>query len=513
MWCLFIFFSLCVLLVSGCEQAGPVTVHAPVISGAGAAPLPDPLETVDVLVVGSGPAGLSAAWSAREAGASVRVLELSDFAGGAGFYAGNFFAAETQAQTDWGVSDSVEAALADWPTCTGGDGDDPRVVAFVEGSADNLRWLMDEFGAEVRGLSADISTCDKMRVHAMRVEDSFIVTRIAETLPDEILLSTRAETLLQDDDGAVAGVWITDLVSGEQGWIQAGATVVASGGFARDVERLLEDRPELADLEYVVESAPTSDGLGHALLEPVGADVHNAGANGIYMHATPDHRTGFEGEALILTATRYALIVNGEGERVANEEEVAGFGMFDHAMASPSRRLLALWPQDVFSMQDISVPGYNAETRGANENLDSSELVEAGSARIYDTIDDVAAGEGIDLDPLSRTFLRYVELVAAGQDDDFGKGAELLESFEDQPLVVTDLTPGASKAFGGVRTDVDGRALDGDGEPVPGLFAGGEVTGMLGTEAVGRGFSGSVAACYWSGRVAGATAASAALAR
>lgn len=464
-----------------------------------------------MLVIGGGPSGLAAAWAARDAGATVRVVELAEQAGGAGYYAGNYYAVGTDTQDELGVQDSVQDAIDTWADCTGGEGADPRITAFIEGSAENLDWMMRTFGVEVRGLSSDVSTCGMKRVHSIGVPDGYIVTPMIEALSDEIRLLTRAEGLVLSDAGAVVGVRYTDLATGETGWIEAGATVVATGGFARDAARLLEDRPELAEIEHVVEAARTSDGSGLGLLEAVDAAQHNHGAYGLYMHAISDYRDGYEGEALILTGVRYSLIVNGDGARVANEEDTSGFGMFDLLLASEDQRLLALWPQDVFASQDVGVPGYNSDTPDAHESVDSAELVNAGVARIYGTIDDVAAGEGIDLDTLSNTFLRYLDLVEAGEDEDFGKSPDLLESFADKPMIVTELRPGASKAFTGIQTDVDGRVLDSAGAAITGLYASGEVAGMLGTEAVGQGFTGSVNACVWSGRVAGERAAALAL--
>ena len=73
-----------------------------------------------------------------------------------------------------------------------------------------------------------------------------------------------------------------------------------------------------------------------------------------------------------------------------------------------------------------------------------------------------------------------------------------------------ELAPGLAKAFGGVSLDEQARVIGLDGEPIPGLFAAGEVAGMLGTEAVGVGFTGSMTAVLLTGRVAGQEAAAAA---
>ncbi|MFT5687026.1 MAG: fumarate reductase flavoprotein subunit, partial [Myxococcota bacterium] len=90
-----------------------------------------PDAVVDVLVIGSGPAGLSAAIAAGDAGASVLVIEREATAGGAGWYGSGFFAAGTDWQADEGITDTPTDALAEWADFTGGDGADPQVVQLV----------------------------------------------------------------------------------------------------------------------------------------------------------------------------------------------------------------------------------------------------------------------------------------------------------------------------------------------------------------------------------------------
>jgi predicted oxidoreductase len=87
-----------------------------------------------------------------------------------------------------------------------------------------------------------------------------------------------------------------------------------------------------------------------------------------------------------------------------------------------------------------------------------------------------------------------------------------LVAFGNDSITSVELFLGAAKAFGGAELDTEARVLDANGEIIDGLWAAGEAAGMLGTPAVGGGFSGSVAACYLTGQVAGQNAAAAALA-
>lgn len=498
---------------------GSVTEAAPTPTGAvphgrdanlnptGDGKLPEPAWIVDVLVIGSGPAGLSAAWEARQSGADVLVLEAEPEAGGNGRFAGHLFAAGTDTQQKQCVDDSVELALSEWETFTaGGDPTDPAVQTFVESSYDNLLWLEETFGIRHEDLLGDMTVGSVPRVHGIsptgggRPTDPFVAE-----LADVIWTEKPALELVLDH-GHVVGVWLDE--ADPQAWVRARATVVATGGFARNVERLLADRPELVETSYVYEIGHSTVGGGHELLETIGADFHNTGRYGIYVHAVRDWREGYENEALTLNSVMSSLIVDVEGNRLVNEQQTLGFQVYDTLLDSPGNTLYALFPQRVFRSGTASVPSYNMTPDGSSSKVAMTDLAAYGVTTLYASVSDLATGLGFDEATIEATIQRYDDQAAAGVDEDFGKDAEFLIPFASLELMAAPLAPGAAKSFGGVRTDERGRVLYPNGEKVPGLFAAGEVAGTLGTDAVGKGFSGSLAACYFMGRVAGEQAAS-----
>lgn len=468
--------------------------------------MPDPIASVDVLVIGAGAAGLSAAWEAREAGATVLVIEASDTAGGNGRYAGNLFAVDTALQAAAGIDDSVELALSEWAAITdGGDPSDPTVQAFVEGSADTLAWLEDTFDIAADNLGSDYTVGSVLRIHAVGVSGTDVppTDPLVAALSAQIWLEAPAGSFVLDE-GEVTGVTLANV---PDAWVRGRAVVVATGGFARNVSRLLEDRPELDETGYVAEMGPTATGGGHALLEALGADFHNAGRFGVYVHALVDYRPGYEGEALWPKNLASTVIVDSTGTRVDNEQNTQGFRVYDRLLDTPDRRLFAIWPGSLFASANLLVPAYNWSTAGVSESLAMSSAVAAGYATVYTDAAALADGAGFDEATITATIARYEELVVAGEDADHGKMASYLVGFGDDPIGYTELVPGAAKSFGGVRTDELGRVLYADGSAVPGLYAVGEVAGMLGTDAIGGGLSGSVGACYYMGRVGGQQAA------
>ncbi len=472
---------------------GPATVH------------------VDVLVVGSGPAGSAAAWRAREDGASVLVLEREARAGGAGWYAGNFYAVGTRHQSEAGIDDSIAQATEEWADATGGDGNDPWVQALFERSEAVVSWLVDDLGAEFNGFAENSTAGTTTRLHRLALPGSSLapVALVTEPLEDVIWLEHEATGLVTEGD-RVAGASYTDLRTDESGWVQAGSVVVATGGFARNREAVVEARPALLDLGLSFESAPSSDGGGEVLLASVPAQRQNLDAVGVYVHSLADPRDGFDDEVLWPSpSVKKTLIVDLDGQRVADESLSMGFGMVDVLLEAPDQRLFALLSDGLYDNLSAQVPAYNRSDEEAEETVDLAALVEAGVLSSHADAAEVAAWWGLDPEALSATVARYDALAASGEDLDFGKDPSWMIGFGDRPIHTLELVPGVAKTFGGLLLDDHAQVLDHNGEPIQGLYAAGEVAGMLGTSAIGSGLDGTVTACYLTGLVAGEHAAAA----
>ena len=481
-------------------------------SGAPDTPLPaDAPAPVDVLVIGSGPAGAAAAWKARQDGAEVVVLERDARAGGAGLYAANHYGAATRWHAEAGIDDSASAAAEDWRAHTGGDPADPWVQLLFERSGEIISWLVDDLGAEFQGFAGATETGGTPRMHRLGRAGSELapVSLLTEGLDEAIRLQHQADALLVEQ-GAVVGASYTDLRTGEQGQVRAKAVVVATGGFARHTERVLEVRPELSPLTLHVEAGPSSDGGGLVLFEGLEVREQNLAEVGVYTHSVADPRKGFEGEVLWpVPSVKHALIVDLAGRRVADEGRTTGFDMVDALLAAPDRRLVALVPDALYPKLRAIVPPYNRKPGERRRALPATELTQLGALATHADVASAAAHWGMPAEVLTATVQRYDEHVAAGRDADFGKDPAWLVGFGDRPVHAMELVVATAKTFGGVALDEQARVLGVDG-PIPGLWAAGEVAGMLGTEAIGEGLDGAITACYLTGLVAGEQAAAAA---
>jgi fumarate reductase flavoprotein subunit len=471
----------------------------------------EPVTSVDVLVVGAGPAGLSAAWEARLAGASVVVLEMGEEAGGGGSYAYHFFAGGTSWQKQKGYPNSIEDIVAEWPEITcGGNAADPLVSKFLLHSAETLLWLVNDLGAEVAGVGPDNCGDATPTSHLLHNKGKCVVGLLVDSLADETWLQHRAEALAVKD-GAVVGAEFTDLGTGAVGWVEAKTTIIATGGFARDFQRILKDRPELEGTLLVYDNHPLATGAGHPLLEQVGAQFQNQGRHSVYIHSMADYRPGFEDEALLVLDLFDSVIVDSNGKRVFNEYDIMGFEAVEKLVSAPDKRLWAVLPEKVFLTMIIAAAPYNWANESIPEELSAQDLLDSGAAWGYGDLESLAAEQGFDEAGLQSTIELYDSYVAKQQDDDFGKPMSSLSAFNGGPYYVVELAAGTAKAFGGVTLSEKSEVLDPAGDPIPGLYGAGEVAGMLGTPAVGKGFDGSITACYYTGRVAGQNAAAEAL--
>ena len=472
-------------------------------SGADPALPPSFERTTEVLVVGSGPAGVAAALTAVEAGREVLMLEKSATPGTGIRLGGVVYAAMTRWQEAQGFTDTLDAAQADWLSATGVEGTRPSVTAFIQGSGPTLAWLADAHGVDIRAPSVSAGEGELPRTHR--------IAWSASAVPFEFLTDGQPITVETEVEvtgpvmwqGAVVGVrWRN--TSGEEGSIGADAVVLATGGFLRDLAQVEAHAPALAGLEPLFETNPTSNGGGLPFLAEVDAAWETPGNIGAYVHSVQDPWRP-AGEALIVSTAVPYIIVGADGRRFALEHDLGSF------LVAPSVPDRGAWLITAYGDPETPVfqpPGYNWADAMVAEHFTPLEVMGAGSEEVFAGNDaaEVILWAGLPVDALDE-LENYNNLAASGAPEPFGGILTPDKSVDGIRWMVVRLHPGLAKNFGGVATDLDGRVLDLSGAPVAGLFAAGEVTGMLPGGGAGRGFAGSVGACYYGGRVAGATAA------
>lgn len=445
----------------------------------------------DVVIAGAGAAGLAAGVEAARAGAKVIILEKQGVTGGATTRSGGkLLAAGTKWQTKQGYEDTPQAMFDYMKTMAGAEQlNDEMLKAFCDDSVENMTW-MEDMGVMIYDVEAIHQSLTPWRVHNTTnaaghhgggMTDGFggniTVPMTEEYLKNngEIYYNTTAETILTDADGAIIGLSGTQ-ADGSKITVNAKNVIIATGGYAANKEMMAR----YADTtEGFVTSVPVGNvGDGLTMAKEVNAQIYDAPATQtVYLDFNSG--VGINEEA--------GLIVNAEGKRVANEytyqyhvadaiaKSGSGYGWYIATANDPAPTVQYAMTLD--------------KTLKANSIEELAKLMEVDPAELQATVD------------------RYNELCAAGNDEDFNKPADHMIAVEGETYFALKLRPNVTVTFGGLVTDVQAQVLDAENNPIPGLYAAGEVafTGLFGDEypCCGMAIGGAV----YFGRIAGQLAA------
>lgn len=447
----------------------------------------------DVIVIGSGAAGLSAAISAADAGASVLVVEADKRVGGSSrLSGGHFYAAGTSIQREAGVDDSPDAMFEHYMTLNQWMVEPSVVRRFCDLSAPTFEWL--------RGLGVAFSTDglypsgvgSTPRGHQPEGEGERVIEVLDAQRSNrgiDVVLDARVDELLTDEQGAICGVRIGEDTA------SCAAVVMATGGFGANpqmLEKYFPDAAAAGNWAWYIGS-PLARGDGLELGQAVGAAID--GQNRGLLLVTP----GFSRDLEVLLPG-WLILVNPQGRRFTNEtapytvlggliQRQAGpvYAIFDEgarADAKPSVISRAYWVNEIL------------EARANDGTVARADSLEALAEKI-----DVPAAA------LSGTVARYNADCAAGQDRAFFKHPAGMRPIETPPFYAAEVRPAIICWTGtGLRINADTCVLTTEEQVIPGLYAAGETVGSLhGDRYIGGG--GSFGPCVVFGKLAGENAA------
>lgn len=417
----------------------------------------------DIIVIGGGAAGWSAALAAVQAGSSVVLLEkLAEFGGSSALSGGCLALAGTDLQASQGVIDSPGLLFDDLREVGQGVNDAALVRTYCDAQLETYAWLK---GAGVR-FSPVIETASGQSVPRVHTVDPADMVRALKTAAEATGLvsyrpATAAQELLQDGAGRVIGVRVSD----NEPLIASKGVIVASGGFAKNPEMLDRYAPQYAEAVFVAGAGSQGDGLRMA--QALGADLRDMD----YVKGTfGKHPTDETNDHSLQAVYKGAIAVNQDGRRFV-DESISYKLLGDAVMAQPWHTAYQIMDQGIFDTGDDRV-----------RILDFGRRLEEGLFYVADTLDDLARQIEIEPEVLADTIARYNAAVEAGHDPEFGRehlvhrhGA--LRKIETGPYYAYPSTAVVFGTYCGLRIDSGARVLRADGSPIAGLRAAGEVTG------------------------------------
>lgn len=423
----------------------------------------------DIVVIGAGIAGLSAAVEAKDQGANVILLEKQAVLGSSttrseGFVQG----ADTQLQRDNGVEDTEESLFNDIMEVYASepmvDAELIRKAAF--NSTELIQFLLDN-GVVFNHLEAISKNHPRNvpRNHCVEGGGGGITSALYASFVAKggtALLGTPATELIMND-GAVAGVKATNEY-GDDITIHAKSVILCAGSYSANPELFHTLHPDL-----VPESISGSgEGDSYYLSQQAGAEFVTLPFAQMMYYFYSNALTGWPsvipGAPLTsqITPATDLIWLDGGAKRVANEDEFC----FDFIEKNWEGRYTEAWA--------LGGAQFAADHPDVVEIALTSKLTSREGDMGYktDTLDEMAQLTGLDAETLKATVARYNELCDAGEDADFAKPAEYMKRVDApyymmrMPLIVTD-------GYDGVKIDTNAQALRADGTPIQGLYAAG----------------------------------------
>lgn len=469
-----------------------------------AAAAEDRVVDTDIVIVGAGGAGMTAAIAAANEGKNVVIVESQAMVGGNSVRStGGMNAAKTPAQDEnefaesAGVEKTLETAASEWAgneaitaladtvagqwaeyqanpvgyfdsvelmeldTLIGGHGtNDPALVeALCSNSADAIAWLSEQ-GIELTSVSS-FGGASVKRIHRPVDSEgktisvgSYMIPLLqakCEELGVEFIMNTTANEILTDANGAAVGIAATDK-NGAAVTVNAKAVILATGGFGANLDMVVEYKPDLAG--FMTTNAPGAQGQGIDMAVAIGAGTVDM--DQIQIHPTVEANTA----ALITEGLRGdgAILVNAEGNRFTDE----------------------VGTRDVVSAAEIAQTGSYSWLVIDQAMADASSVIQGYIKNGYtvtgETYEELAEAMGVDAAAFAATMDKWNAAVAAGVDEEFGR-TSFANPLDTAPYYAIKVTAGIHHTMGGLTINPQTQVLAGDGTVIDGLYAAGEVTG------------------------------------
>lgn len=433
----------------------------------------------DVIVVGGGGAGMAATLRLTELGKSVILVEKTSSLGGTiRVSGGNQVVQGSKVQKEAGVdNDSAESMEEDFLKNGDNLNDTELLSIYAENVGQTTDWLTDTVGVEYNmegGLHvlAEYSIDRELAYVDGGAGAAKTLSAAVDASGATVLLNTTATSLITED-GKVTGVE-AETKKGKKYTLTAESVVLATGGYGNNNDLLPESAAE--GLFYGLDSS-NGEGLTMAV------EAVNAGTT--HMEYIKEYPNGVETSEKhakstiagnITAFSKAAILVNSDGERVVNEK-ASNHEILEKLQESEGETLYLVMDEATFSewKTKLTAAGLTEETIDsyvANNGASEPIFTKGSNAK------EAAEAAGIDGDALTKTIETFNSYVEAGEDADFGRGAEYLTAqFEEGNIYIVEQKARYATTMGGLDVDENLQVVDADGNAIEGLYAAGEIIG------------------------------------
>ena len=435
-------------------------------------------ENADIVVVGAGGSGISAAVKAETLGANVILIEKMPVIGGAtALNAGTLIATGSKYQREVmkETKDSPELAYKDIFT-VGKNRNDPVLVKMVtERVGGVVDWLIYDMKIPYGPAATqypDHSANRQLGVTGRSVNYLNLMREKFLGMGGKLMLQTRAQELIRDDAGKVVGVRATDK-DGNTVELTSRAVILASGGYGAVKSMLPKEMSN-----YVFYGLDSETGDGYKMATDIGAGTINLDLVKMYpqgVETVPGHGLAATASSTDTMKKSGAIYVNKLGQRYVDENAALGV-LTDMTVAQPDHIAYIVmdakaWKEYVRkSLEDRLVP--NEETL-----MTWTKIVNNGRPvmAVSDNLADAAKTMGVDAEGLAKTVAHWNDMVKAGKDTDFNR--KITGGLGEGPYYIVEQKVRYQTTLGGLKADADLRILDKAGKPIPGLYGAGCVVG------------------------------------
>ena len=435
-------------------------------------------EKADIVVVGAGGSGISAAVKAETLGANVILIEKMPVIGGAtALNAGTLIATGSKYQREVmkETKDSPELAYKDIFT-VGKNRNDPVLVKMVtERVGGVVDWLIYDMKIPYGPAATqypDHSANRQLGVTGRSVNYLNLMREKFLGMGGKLMLQTRAQELIRDDAGKVVGVRATDK-DGNTVELTSKAVILASGGYGAVKSMLPKEMSN-----YVFYGLDSETGDGYKMATAIGAGTINLDLVKMYpqgVETVPGHGLAATASSTDTMKKSGAIYVNKLGQRYVDENAALGV-LTDKTVAQPDHIAYIVmdakaWKEYVRkSLEDKLVP--NEETL-----MTWTKIVNNGRPvmAVSDNLADAAKTMGVDAEGLAKTVAHWNDMVKAGKDTDFNR--KITGGLGEGPYYIVEQKVRYQTTLGGLKADADLRILDKAGKPIPGLYGAGCVVG------------------------------------